>query len=1503
MTGGRCPRRKKMMGRCPDGGCGTDERTCRLNSRALAKQPEIPLTTIKKKKQAPFDVDFFSQARKALSERSPFDVPEDGSGSGTGSGISTLPSGLAGLLRQSDSSSRKRHKKSHFSADKNKSSRASDRSSKGRSIWAETEEYFRDLALHDIDALFKLSSSLSSLGTANCFLIPYFQNEKNESDVETESLDTSANCENGNASGSAHEDKFMFTNVTVTCGSGNEHGNEVVAKGEVKQEEEQYMEIDSFRAQDNGAEYADRLPQNEADCKTQEEGIICPNSKFSTGLEWVLGCRSRAILTSERPSKKRKLLGIDAGLEKVFVGSPCEGDSSLCDFCCKGEISNESSRLIVCSSCKVAVHLDCYGVQEDVSESWLCSWCKHKINGNDSASEKQPCVLCPKQGGALKPIGGESSGSILEFAHLFCSLWTPEVYVEDLTKMEKIMDVHEIKETRRKLVCNVCKVKCGVCVRCSHGTCRTAFHPICAREARHRMEVWGKYGYENVELRAFCSKHSEFPDGSNLQLGKITASSDTSTANCIQTTSLTDRQHKLKIGRNGDKLAVHVETRDTVSDKSGDNESREIGLSDSRLDDLLISDCADGDHVSNMGLSERHDKEDPNISNSLDFALLLKQLIDRGKVNLKDVALEIGISPDSLLSTLDEDSLVPDLQCKIVKWLGNHAYMGSSHKNLRIKLNSTILSRDEMEVNDHSDIVTLSESDITDHVAVKSVPPRRRTKSKIRIMRDNKLTCSSEELLSNSGMLLDEVKVDQAVCEEREISTEVSPKISMNNVGIQESLAACVPKPEGSLDNPSGCTLSEKVESQPAVLQHGDSINANTVYSDMISVLPDLNKVQGSSSFYMHPYIRKKFMQLQSGLLLRDNVCGAEGWRVGETCCLEPSSNASDCCDHQNTHSNRNDTCKFDEVNSGQLIKAKRLGVHELSPADEVEGEIMYFQDRLLGNAIARKRFTDNLICEIAKSLPHEIDKTSAQRWDAVFVNQYLNELREAKKQGRKERKHKEAQAVLAAATAAAAASSRISSFRKDAYDESTNQEKFNISIGRAGISSQLMPRPKETLSRVAVPRNSSEKYSDSVQSGSEFSKEHPRSCDICRRSETVLNPILVCSSCKVAVHLDCYRSVKESTGPWYCELCEELLSSKCSAAASLNFWEKPYFVAECGLCGGTTGAFRKSADNQWVHAFCAEWVFEPTFRRGQVNPVDGMETITKGIDICFICRHKHGVCIKCSYGHCQTTFHPSCARSAGFYMNVKTLNGKLQHKAYCERHGLEQRAKADTQKHGAEELKSMKQIRVELERLRLLCERIIKREKIKRDLVLCSHSILACKRDHVARSMLVHSPFFPPDVSSESATTSLKGNTDGYKSCSDAMQRSDDVTVDSTISVKHRVKVTMDTDQKTDDSSTSQHLFTRKPLERVSFAGKQIPHRVSLASRNALDAGEWSSQSRKSQRLETFEKELVMTSDQASMKNQQLPKGYFYIPVDCLPKEKQVDQDACSGEPLEHHR
>ena len=58
-----------------------------------------------------------------------------------------------------------------------------------------------------------------------------------------------------------------------------------------------------------------------------------------------------------------------------------------------------------------------------------------------------------------------------------------------------------------------------------------------------------------------------------------------------------------------------------------------------------------------------------------------------------------------------------------------------------------------------------------------------------------------------------------------------------------------------------------------------------------------------------------------------------------------------------------------------------------------------------------------------------------------MLVNKYFHDVREARKQGRKEKRHKEAQAVLAAATQAAATSSRNTSLRKDTSEEPAQQE------------------------------------------------------------------------------------------------------------------------------------------------------------------------------------------------------------------------------------------------------------------------------------------------------------------------------------------------------------------------------------------------------------------------------------------------------------------------------
>jgi hypothetical protein len=92
-----------------------------------------------------------------------------------------------------------------------------------------------------------------------------------------------------------------------------------------------------------------------------------------------------------------------------------------------------------------------------------------------------------------------------------------------------------------------------------------------------------------------------------------------------------------------------------------------------------------------------------------------------------------------------------------------------------------------------------------------------------------------------------------------------------------------------------------------------------------------------------------------------------------------------------------------------------------------------------------------------------------------------------------------------------------------------------------------------------------------------------------CSCPKAALHQLLTSHFLQAAVHLDCYQSPQYPTGPWRCELCQEIpldtvLSGKQSDCNGLKACS-----VQCGLCYGTSGAFRKTMKGQWVHAFCAE--------------------------------------------------------------------------------------------------------------------------------------------------------------------------------------------------------------------------------------------------------------------------------------------------------------------------
>ncbi|KAL9245520.1 hypothetical protein vseg_019164 [Gypsophila vaccaria] len=1414
-----------------------------MNSPAPATSPDItPEKSPEKLGRVELSEDYYTQAYKALSERSPFDTTEVLAKSAV-----TLPSELASLFSRR-AESRKKHKK-HNSENKS-SSKKSSKKTKAAKLWVEWEGYFRELKLEDIERLYRLSLSFNSLDSNNsCLVIPNSSNVVSNHDIVCDEVE----------------------NVEV---------GECVLAGEV-------VVVDNVVSKENGcAEIVGNLDSRTVEIDPEigdasRENVVLAEQgsvqSCSSIVEWVLGCRNRVLLTTIRPSKKRKLLGENAGLERLMVTQPSEGSSRVCHVCSVGDTGDQLNRLVVCRSCKVVVHQKCYGIQREGNVLWMCSWCKYKSDGavGQGLSSDRPCVLCPKSGGACKRFERAGGEGAVEFAHLFCCMWMPEVHIGSARMMEPLLSVEGMNDVREKLVCNLCKIKRGFSIRCSYGSCRTSFHPICGREARNKLEIWGKFGCDDIELRAFCSKHS----GDNSATGSGTLEqTETSDAvgRCSLDTSVQQgtKIKKLKIGfKNGGKVTLSIGEVESNKKPSEDNLTQESMEKDIKSNTDHISGSG---HIKEFGqVGVPGQKLPQDVAPIPDLGVVLKKLLDRGKASLVQIASEIGITEDSLASKLTGNHLGPELSCKILKWLTDHAYIPKSEKDFKAKVRFLLPPKAELASHYQSDAVAIMDLDMPAVVPVKSVPPRRRTIGNI-VMEDKVIPLWNDELIGHDESI-HEAKDQEQVTEDLDCSTKQSvsdgvEKMMVETNGFEHSLEEPSETTNPSITECNGAEVMSSERSSMLDLDHklpSRSMNAVDHCNGDLKLGADC---------FVHPFIQKKLEEMQC-LLVQKAPPECNGVTKFDSSAVDQSSTSKVFSDD-----NVDKGEQSPGVNLEGLHRAENMRILDLSPQNELEGEIIFSQQRLLQNTVALKYSADQLVCKVVRSLPYEMDAVREQRWDSVLVNQFIYELKEARKQGRKERRHKEAQAVLAAATAAVAASSRVSSLRKDTVDESSQDPLKRDNSRIHGVLPPLpVPRPKEFNSSFDIPKVIPDGYRD---------KEQLKSCDICGRTESLLNPILVCLSCKVAVHLNCYRSVKESTGPWFCELCEESSLSKGSSTL-----EKPYPIAECGLCGASNGAFRKSTSGQWIHAFCAEWVFDSTFRRGQVPPVAGVETMLKDNAICSVCQRRFGVCIKCNNDNCQDAFHPSCARSAGYYMYSKYVGGgTMQREVYCYKHSLEQKTKAETQKHDAEDMKIVKQHRVELEKLRLLCERIVRREKLKRELVLCNYDILASRRDSLSVSALSRRPFLEYEGSSESATTSLRGHS---RSCSEAMQKSDDVTVDSALSSKRCIRFPLNIyiDRKADDSSTSQRIPTPKPTERL-FAGKQIPVRATLTSGKFSESGLKTLKPIKN--TETFEKELIMTSDQASLRNQRLPKGYFYVPLDSLSNEKQAGHDSAEQEEVD---
>lgn len=235
--------------------------------------------------------------------------------------------------------------------------------------------------------------------------------------------------------------------------------------------------------------------------------------------------------TSVEPMPKKKL-GAEKGDVLPVVPDPPRAKTLPCAICSKVDPTGDEH--ISCRDCRLTVHRNCYGVQGSrPSNKWLCDMCSN--DRNPSISTTYECVLCPvtwtehdlmettkntsrkksdrdkekerlekemvseaiklyrqRQEAVGKPVGPReplkrTAGN--NWAHVLCSLWTPEIKYGDAKELEPAEGFGSIPKERWREVCKLCKSNKGACVPCHFTGCNAHFHVGCALQAHYRFGI------------------------------------------------------------------------------------------------------------------------------------------------------------------------------------------------------------------------------------------------------------------------------------------------------------------------------------------------------------------------------------------------------------------------------------------------------------------------------------------------------------------------------------------------------------------------------------------------------------------------------------------------------------------------------------------------------------------------------------------------------------------------------------------------------------------------------------------------------------------------------------------------------------------------------------------------------------------------------------------------------------------------------------------------------
>lgn len=177
---------------------------------------------------------------------------------------------------------------------------------------------------------------------------------------------------------------------------------------------------------------------------------------------------------------------------------------------CLGDRSDDTNEIVECDNCGISVHEGCYGISDSVSvsstvsscstEPWFCEACKANI-------VSPVCELCPNKGGIFKET------DVGKWVHLVCALYVPGVAFGEVDHLSSVT-LFEMQYSKwGAKTCSLCEdahfSRCGVCIGCDAGMCKTYFHVTCAQAAGLLSETHSEEADHADPFYAHCKIHSD----------------------------------------------------------------------------------------------------------------------------------------------------------------------------------------------------------------------------------------------------------------------------------------------------------------------------------------------------------------------------------------------------------------------------------------------------------------------------------------------------------------------------------------------------------------------------------------------------------------------------------------------------------------------------------------------------------------------------------------------------------------------------------------------------------------------------------------------------------------------------------------------------------------------------------------------------------------------------------------------------------------------------------